>query len=183
MCVCACVRACVRVHACVCVCVCVRACVRVHACVCVRVRACVRACVRMCVRVRASYPDGYLGLSKFPGGVLQTTVEAVSLLLHPRQRAVCVSQLLCDSRPLSLCSLHLHHQNTHTGLDSAHGPQHHNIVLDITAWSCTLHHGPAHYNMILHITRSWTLYHTPAHYNMVIGHHSIDLNITSWFCT
>ena len=31
----------------VCVCVCVRVCVRVRACVCVRVRACMRACVRV----------------------------------------------------------------------------------------------------------------------------------------
>ena len=45
---CACVRVCVRV--CACVCMCVRACVRVRVCVCVCVRACVRACACVCVR-------------------------------------------------------------------------------------------------------------------------------------
>ena len=37
----------------VCMCMCVRACVRACVCVCMRVRACVCVCVRMCVRVRA----------------------------------------------------------------------------------------------------------------------------------
>ncbi len=53
--VCACVRvcvsACVRACVCVCVCVCVRACMRV--CVCVCVRACVCVCVCVCAWVRA----------------------------------------------------------------------------------------------------------------------------------
>ena len=54
MCVCVCVRACVRVHACVCVCACVRACVLVHACMhmCVRVCVCVCVCVSVNVFVR-----------------------------------------------------------------------------------------------------------------------------------
>ena len=51
VCVCLCVRACLRSRARVCVCVCVRAnvrlCVRVWVCVCVCVRA--RGCVRACV--------------------------------------------------------------------------------------------------------------------------------------
>ena len=56
MCVCVCVRACVRA----CVCAYVRACVRVCACACVRVcvraRACVRACVRVCAFVSVRLP-------------------------------------------------------------------------------------------------------------------------------
>ena len=55
VCVCECVRACVRVCVCVCVracvCVCVRARSFVCVCVCVCVRASVRACVSACMRV------------------------------------------------------------------------------------------------------------------------------------
>ena len=47
MCVCVCVRACVRVSVCVCVCVC--ACVRACVCVCVCACVCVRARVCVCV--------------------------------------------------------------------------------------------------------------------------------------
>jgi hypothetical protein len=46
LCVCVCVRACVRVRAFVCVCACVRACV------CVRAFVCVCVCVCVCVRAR-----------------------------------------------------------------------------------------------------------------------------------
>ena len=52
MCVCVCVRACIRVCVCVCVCACVRVCVCVCVCLCVCVCACVRVCVCVCVRVR-----------------------------------------------------------------------------------------------------------------------------------
>ena len=46
VCVCACVRVCVRACVCARVCVCVRTCV----CVCVCVRACARACVCVCAQ-------------------------------------------------------------------------------------------------------------------------------------
>ena len=98
--VCACVHACVCMRACmrVCACVCVRACVHVCLCVCAHVSVCVHACMHVCARVsvcvRACVQMSQCGWV-LHHGVFMLVVMWVCL---------CAAYKLCQERPVALCS-------------------------------------------------------------------------------